>query len=169
MALVVESGLVHGRKDAALLPLRAALGSTMIYHGISKLKQERREQTGQMFEQIGLRPGKPLAVATGAAEVFAGIASVLGLLTPPAAPADGATPPRRSRRRWTSIALGGMAPRRSGRRARAWRGRVRSIPAAERRTRAAPARLWRRSRASREPRRPCRRSPGRPHAQPAHA
>jgi putative oxidoreductase len=85
MALVVESGLVHGRKDAALLPLRAALGSTMIYHGISKLKQERREQTGQMFEQIGLRPGKPLAVATGAAEVFAGIASVLGFLTRPAA------------------------------------------------------------------------------------
>ena len=85
MALVVESGYAHGRKDAAFVPLRAALGSTMIYHGLSKLKQGRREQAGQMFEQLGLRPGKPLAVATGAAEVFAGVASVLGFLTRPAA------------------------------------------------------------------------------------
>ena len=85
MAPVVENGFAHGRKDAAFLPLRAALGSTMIYHGLSKLKEERREATGQMFEQVGLRPGKPLAVATGAAEVFAGIASFLGFLTRPAA------------------------------------------------------------------------------------
>ena len=85
MALRIEDGFVRGRKDAGFIPLRAALGSTMIYHGLSKLKEERREQAGQMFEQVGLRPGKPLAVATGAAEVFAGIASVLGFLTRPAA------------------------------------------------------------------------------------
>jgi putative oxidoreductase len=85
MALRIEDGFVRGRKDAGFIPLRAALGSTMIYHGLSKLKEERREQAGQMFEQLGLRPGKPLAVATGAAEVFAGIASVLGFLTRPAA------------------------------------------------------------------------------------
>ena len=85
MALAIEDGFVRGRKDAGFIPLRAALGSTMIYHGLSKLKQERREQAGQMFEQLGLRPGKPLAVATGAAEVFAGFASVLGFLTRPAA------------------------------------------------------------------------------------
>jgi putative oxidoreductase len=85
MALAVGNGFVHGSKDAAFIPLRAALGSTMIYHGLSKLKEERREATGQMFEQVGLRPGKPLAVATGAAEVFAGIASFLGFLTRPAA------------------------------------------------------------------------------------
>jgi putative oxidoreductase len=85
MALVVESGFVRGRKEAGFVPLRAALGSTMIYHGLSKLKEERREQAGQMFEQIGLRPGKPLAVATGAAELFAGVAAVIGFLTRPAA------------------------------------------------------------------------------------
>jgi len=85
MALVLESGFAHARKDAAFIPVRAALGSTMIYHGLSKLKEEKREQTGQMFEQLGLRPGKPLAMATGAAEVFAGVASVLGFLTRPAA------------------------------------------------------------------------------------
>jgi putative oxidoreductase len=85
MALTIENSFVRGRKDAGFIPLRAALGSTMIYHGLSKLKEERREQAGQMFEQIGLRPGKPLAVATGAAELFAGVASVLGFLTRPAA------------------------------------------------------------------------------------
>ena len=85
MALRIEDSFVRGRKDAGFIPLRAALGSTMIYHGLSKLKEERREQAGQMFEQLGLRPGKPLAVATGAAEVFAGVASVLGFLTRPAA------------------------------------------------------------------------------------
>jgi len=85
MALAIEDGFVRMRKDAGFIPLRAALGGTMIYHGLSKLKEERREQAGQMFEQIGLRPGKPLAVATGAAELFAGIASVVGFLTRPAA------------------------------------------------------------------------------------
>jgi putative oxidoreductase len=85
MAVVVESGFVRGRKDAGFLPIRAALGGTMIYHGLGKLKEERREPAGQMFEQVGLRPGKPLAVATGAAELFAGIATVLGFLTRPAA------------------------------------------------------------------------------------
>src|SRR5256714_7595657 len=85
MAVLMENGFVRSRKDAGFIPLRAALGGTMIYHGLSKLKEERREQAGDMFEQIGLRPGKPLAVATGAAEVFAGVASVLGFLTRPAA------------------------------------------------------------------------------------
>jgi putative oxidoreductase len=85
MAFTVESAFTNARRDAAFVPLRAALGSTMIYHGMSKLKEESRDQAGQMFEQIGLRPGKPLAVATGAAEVFAGVASMLGFLTRPAA------------------------------------------------------------------------------------
>jgi putative oxidoreductase len=85
MALAIEDSFVRARKDAGFIPLRAALGSTMIYHGLSKLKEERREQAGQMFEQLGLRPGKPLAVATGAAELFAGFASLLGFLTRPAA------------------------------------------------------------------------------------
>jgi putative oxidoreductase len=85
MALVVQDALVRGRKDAALLPVRAALGSTMIYHGLSKLKEPGPEQAGQMFSQLGIRPGKKWAVATGAAEVFAGVASLLGVLTRPAA------------------------------------------------------------------------------------
>jgi putative oxidoreductase len=86
MALRIDSTFVRGRKDAGFIPIRAALGGTMIYHGLSKLKEEEnREQTGHMFEQIGIRPGRPLAVATGVAEVFAGVAAVLGVLTRPAA------------------------------------------------------------------------------------
>ena len=86
MALLVENSFVRGRKDAGFLPMRAALGGTMIYHGLSKLKEEEnRQEAGQMFEQIGIRPGRPLAVATGIAEVFAGVSAVLGFLTRPAA------------------------------------------------------------------------------------
>jgi putative oxidoreductase len=86
MALLVENGIVRSRKDAGFIPVRAALGGTMIYHGLSKLKEEEsRRQSGQMFEQVGIRPGRPLAIATGIAEVFAGVASVLGFLTRPAA------------------------------------------------------------------------------------
>jgi putative oxidoreductase len=85
MALTMESGFVRGRKDAGFLPIRAALGASMLYHGVGKLKEESREQTGQMFEQIGIQPGKAWAIATGAAEVFAGACALLGVLTRPAA------------------------------------------------------------------------------------
>ena len=83
--LMVESGFVRGRKDAGLVPVRAALGASMMYHGLGKLKEESRDQAGQMFEQVGLRPGKALAIATGTAEVFAGACALLGFLTRPAA------------------------------------------------------------------------------------
>src|SRR5205085_6315293 len=83
--LMLESGFVRGRKDAGLLPVRAALGASMMYHGLGKLKEESRDQAGQMFEQVGLRPGKALAIATGTAEVFAGACALLGFLTRPAA------------------------------------------------------------------------------------
>ena len=74
MALVLESGFAHARKDAAFIPVRAA-----------HVRCDDVGRMAQMFEQLGLRPGKPLAMATGAAEVFAGVASVLGFLTRPAA------------------------------------------------------------------------------------
>ena len=72
-------------KDAALIPARFALGSTMLYHGTAKLRGEGPQQTGQMFEGLGLKPGKALAIATGLAETFAGAAAVLGIATRPAA------------------------------------------------------------------------------------
>jgi putative oxidoreductase len=72
-------------KDAALLPARLALGSTMLYHGTSKLRGDGPEQTGQMFHGMGLKPGKFWATATGVAETFAGAAAILGIATRPAA------------------------------------------------------------------------------------
>jgi putative oxidoreductase len=70
-------------EDAALLPVRAALGSSMVFHGIGKLKAA--EETGQIFHGVGIRPGKPWALATGVVEVFAGVGAILGIWTRPAA------------------------------------------------------------------------------------
>ncbi len=75
----------HRAREAAFVPVRLALGSAMVYHGASKLRGEGPEQTGQMFEQLGIRPGKAWAVATGLAEAFAGGAAILGIFTRPAA------------------------------------------------------------------------------------
>lgn len=72
-------------RDAADLPARLALGSSMLYHGLSKLRGEGPRATGEMFESMGIRPGKAWAVATGAAEAFAGAAAILGIATRPAA------------------------------------------------------------------------------------
>jgi putative oxidoreductase len=66
-----------------LLPERAALGSTMLYHGIQKLRDA--ENVGLGFESLGIAPGRKWALATGAAETFAGAATILGVLTRPAA------------------------------------------------------------------------------------
>jgi putative oxidoreductase len=66
-----------------LLPARAALGSTMLYHGVQKLRDA--EKAGGSFHAIGITPGKPWALATAWAEVFAGASALFGVLTRPAA------------------------------------------------------------------------------------
>jgi putative oxidoreductase len=68
-------------KDLSFVPARAALGATMLYHGLGKLRGEGPAQTASMFEGMGLRPGKPWAMAAGVAEVFAGASAILGLGT----------------------------------------------------------------------------------------
>ena len=85
MALALEWNDARLRKELALIPPRAALGASMVYHGLGKLRGDAPRQAGKNFEQMGLRPGKHLAVATGIAEVFAGGAAILGLWTRPAA------------------------------------------------------------------------------------
>jgi putative oxidoreductase len=72
-------------KDASWVPGRLALGSAMIHHGTSKLRGDGPTQTGEMFENLGLKPGKFWATATGIAETFAGTATILGFATRPAA------------------------------------------------------------------------------------
>lgn len=72
-------------RDVADVPMRLALGSSMLYHGLSKLRGEGRAQTAGFFESVGLKPGRTWATATGVAETFAGAAAILGIATRPAA------------------------------------------------------------------------------------
>lgn len=66
-------------REIASLPARLALGASMLYHGVGKLRSP--GETGQGFESIGLRPGKPWALAVGAAECAAGILTISGIGT----------------------------------------------------------------------------------------
>lgn len=85
MALAIEWNDARLRKELALIPPRAALGASMVYHGVGKLRGGAPEHVGQFFESIGLRPGKSMALAAGIAEVFGGVGAILGLWTRPAA------------------------------------------------------------------------------------
>jgi putative oxidoreductase len=67
--------------ERALVAPRASLGSTMVYHGASKLTRTGIEQTSGFFEQIGIRPGKPWAIATALAELVSGALTLLGIGT----------------------------------------------------------------------------------------
>jgi putative oxidoreductase len=70
------------------LILRATLGGFFFGHGMQKLAGwfggGGPEGTGQMFEQIGLRPGRENALLAGAAEAGGGSLLALGLFTPAA-------------------------------------------------------------------------------------
>jgi len=68
------------------LLLRLAVGGFFVGHGTQKLfgwfGGHGLEATGQMFESLGLRPGKRHALAAGAAEAGGGALLVLGAATP---------------------------------------------------------------------------------------
>lgn len=68
-------------KAAALLPPRLALGSTMMFHGLSKLKKEGTEKNAPFFEKMGFKPGKPWVLFTGITEVLSGVSAILGIAT----------------------------------------------------------------------------------------
>lgn len=72
-------------KSAALLPPRLSLGSTMVVHGLAKLRREGTETHVGFFEQLGIRPARPLVLATGVAELLSGVSAILGFATRPAA------------------------------------------------------------------------------------
>jgi len=68
-------------RDVSLLPARASLGATMLYHGVSKLRGEGPAQTASFFEQVGIRPGARWARLAALAEVAAGASAILGIGT----------------------------------------------------------------------------------------
>jgi|SRR5687767_7494564 putative oxidoreductase len=66
--------------------LRTLIGGLFIGHGTQKLfgwfGGHGPEGTGEFFESLGLRPGKPNAIAAGAAEAGGGALLATGLATP---------------------------------------------------------------------------------------
>lgn len=69
-----------------LLLLRVVLGGLFVGHGAQKLwgsfSGPGPDGTGMFFESLGLRPGKPMALAAGGSEVAGGTLIGLGLFTP---------------------------------------------------------------------------------------
>lgn len=66
--------------------LRVTMGALFFGHGTQKLKGwfggHGLDATANMFEHLGLRPGRRNAIAAGAAEAGGGAALALGLATP---------------------------------------------------------------------------------------
>ena len=81
--------LFHSNGGYAALVLRVPVGLTLAAHGAQKLfgwfGGYGLEGTGQWLASIGLGPGYLMALLSGGAEFFGGLALVLGLLTRPAA------------------------------------------------------------------------------------
>jgi putative oxidoreductase len=77
--------------DLALFALHVAIGGLMAAHGAQKLLGwfggSGLDATADMFDRIGLRPGRMHAPLAGMAEFGGGIMLALGLLTPFAAAA----------------------------------------------------------------------------------
>ncbi len=77
------------------LLLRITVGTLFFGHGTQKLLGwfggHGLDATSQMFDQLGMRPGRRNAIAAGAAEAGGGAAVALGLATPLAASALTAT------------------------------------------------------------------------------
>jgi putative oxidoreductase len=71
------------------LSLRLVVGGLFVGHGVQKLfgwfDGPGLDTTAQGFEQLGLRPGRPNAIAAGAAEAGGGALLAVGLETPFAA------------------------------------------------------------------------------------
>lgn len=72
-------------REVSPVPARLALGTTMTYHGATKLAPGGIEKTAQFFESVGIRPGRTWAAAVGLTETLAGICLLAGIATRPAA------------------------------------------------------------------------------------
>ena len=75
--------------ELGLLVLRAVVGLLFAGHGAQKLfgsfGGHGPDGTGGFFETLGLKPGRPMALAAGVSEFAGGLLLALGLLTPLAA------------------------------------------------------------------------------------
>lgn len=89
MATSIVQKILTSNAGIAALALRVPVGIIFAAHGAQKLfgwfGGYGLEGTGGWMDSIGLSPGVVMAFLAGAAEFFAGIALVLGMLTRPAA------------------------------------------------------------------------------------
>jgi putative oxidoreductase len=73
-------------EDIALLILRMVLGGIFVVHGAQKLfgtfGGHGLKGTAGFFEQIGLKPGRTMALLAGLAEFGGGLLVLVGFLTP---------------------------------------------------------------------------------------
>lgn len=85
----ISNALFRSNAGFAALILRVPVGLTLAAHGAQKLfgwfGGYGLEGTGQWMASIGLEPGYLMALMSGSAEFFGGLALFLGLLTRPAA------------------------------------------------------------------------------------
>ena len=64
-----------------ILLLRLALGAALVLQGAAKLNRRGRHGTAAFFEDVGIRPGLPLALLAGSTELAVGILLMAGLGT----------------------------------------------------------------------------------------
>ena len=73
-------------EDIALLILRLVLGGLFVAHGAQKLfgffGGHGLKGTGGFFEQIGIKPGRTMALLAGVSELGGGLLVAIGFLTP---------------------------------------------------------------------------------------
>ncbi|MGI5158976.1 DoxX family protein [Microbispora sp. CA-102843] len=75
--------------DAGLLVLRVVAGLLLLGHGLQKsfgwLDGDGLAKTASIFEKVGYRPGRQMALVAAVMEITTGLGVVVGLLTPLAA------------------------------------------------------------------------------------
>ena len=73
-------------RNVALLGTRLVLGSYLAVHGAQKLfgtfGGSGLDKTGAGFDRIGLRPGRPMAIAAGVSELGGGVLTAAGIADP---------------------------------------------------------------------------------------
>jgi putative oxidoreductase len=85
LAITVQKEVTK-MEDIALLILRLVLGGIFVAHGAQKLfgsfGGHGLKGTAGFFEQIGLKPGRTMALLAGLAEFGGGLLVLVGFLTP---------------------------------------------------------------------------------------
>jgi putative oxidoreductase len=79
------SGTTSRIAPAVLLVARLAIGVLFLMHGLQKFFFNGLDATTKFFDSLGVPAPDVLARAAGAAEVFGGVALILGVLLPVAA------------------------------------------------------------------------------------